>query len=67
MKTTLVRPHRQHFPLRGQKLSILMVLVLQQLTVPAGQSVARLAEQLQRLLLVDVTEHGLRRGHADCL
>jgi len=34
-----------------------VVLVLHQLAVPAGQQVAGLAEQLQRLLFVDVAEH----------
>ena len=32
--------------------------VLQELTVPAGERVTGLAEELQRFLLVDRTEHG---------
>lgn len=46
--------------------SSLVILVLQQLAVSAGEPVARLAEKLQRLLLVDVAKHGLLRGKANC-
>lgn len=35
-----------------------VVLVLEELAVSAGEQVARLAEELQRLLLVDVAEDG---------
>lgn len=45
--------------------SSLVILVFQQLAVSAGESVARLAEKLQRLLLVDVAEDGLLRGKAN--
>ena len=45
-------------------LTVLVVLVLEQLTVPAGQQVARLTEQLQGLLFVDVAERWPLIGHA---
>jgi hypothetical protein len=35
-----------------------VVLVLEQLTVPAGEQVTCLTEELQRLLLVDIAEDG---------
>ena len=38
-------------------MTILVVLVLDQLAVTTGQQVAGLTEELQRLLLVDLTEH----------
>ena len=36
---------------------VLVVFVFEQLAVPTGEAVARLAEELQGLLLVDVAEH----------
>lgn len=42
-----------------------VLLVLQQLAVPAGQRVAGLAEELQRLLLVNGTEDGPLPRRAD--
>jgi hypothetical protein len=38
---------------------ILVVFVLEQLTVPACETVTGLTEQFEGLLLVDVTEHWL--------
>jgi hypothetical protein len=37
---------------------VLVVFVFEQLAVPTGEAVARLAEELQGLLLVDVAEYG---------
>lgn len=42
-----------------------VLLVLQQLAVPAGQRVAGLTEELQRLLLVNGTEDGPLPRRAD--
>ena len=39
-----------------------VILVLEQLTVPAGEQVTCLTEELQRLLLVDIAEDGPLRG-----
>lgn len=47
----------------SRELSLLVILVLKQLTVPTGESVTRLTKQLQWLLLVDVTKHRLLCGH----
>lgn len=44
--------------------TLLVVLVFEELAVSTREPVARLAEQLQRLLLVNVAEDGLLRGHA---
>ena len=48
----------------ARRLTVLVVLVLEQLTVPTGQQVARLTEQLQGLLFVDVAESWPLIGHA---
>lgn len=46
--------------------SSLVILVFEQLAVSAGESVTRLTEKLQGLLLVDVAKDGLLRGKAEC-
>lgn len=47
-----------HGKKKQKNICVLVILVLKQLTVPTGESVARLTEQLQWLLLVDVAKHG---------
>lgn len=50
---------REHYT---NKLCILVILVLKQLTVATSESVTCLTKQLEWLLLVDVTKHGLLCG-----
>lgn len=48
-------------------IGILVILVFEQLTVSAGESVTSLAKKLQRLLLVDVAKDGFLSRHSQRL